>query len=630
MFAKACRTLRLGMALLALSLGAPASFAAGQPAEEASPTPVADTPIEVGPNGKVGSRARTQKKVESAVIGTVGGLLGLHGGGGSSDGPQVATCKVSDREMTLFTDPASGVSLKAAAKRVRDKVVVFAQVVSSPDHGTFQTGFLRDVEGRRAAPRDVNICALWGEWSLSVSWTRSSYVNDQQVSHDAGGWTRSGEFSLPGEVSNADRPDGLWRRLGFSNASYGAREIAMTWDLPAAELAKGPLDLVIHVTRPGLDPVITTPFRLKLGEPGGVLTITQADEPRRDRSQQAFIPAEVVIALSDTGPLAALEKRFGLKTLEQYSSELGGVTLVRLHITDGREVPLVVAALAADPSVLSAQPNQVFELTKGENGPLGYAPARMELTRAHKLARGDKVLVAVLDSGVDASHPELQGVIAGSFDALGGPGAAHGHGTATAALIAGHARLTGAAPGARILTARVFDSGPNARGTSFNILKGLDWAVAKGARVINMSFAGPPDPALHRALEGAWKRGVVLVAAAGNGGPKSPPLYPGADPRVIAVTATDERDHIYSASNRGGYIGVAAPGVDLLVAAPQGGYVIGSGTSFSSAEVSGVVALMLERKPKLSPDQVRALLMSTGRPVEGVKLVDAFKAVSGN
>ncbi len=250
---------------------------------------------------------------------------------------------------------------------------------------------------------------------------------------------------------------------------------------------------------------------------------------------------------------------------------------------------------------------------------------------------GDNVLVAVIDSGIDVSHPELDGAIAASFDTLDGPRAPHSHGTAIAGLIAAHAKLMGAAPAAHILAVRAFDqAGPRAEGSTFNILKGLDWAAVTGARVINMSFAGPSDPALHRGLEGAFRNGIVLIAAAGNAGPKSPPLYPAADPSVIAVTATDAEDKFFAASNRGRYIAVAAPGVDILVAAPGGRYQLSSGTSFSAAEVSGIAALMIERKPDLSPDAVRRILLATGKALPaqgrgvqfGARLPDAYQALA--
>ena len=106
---------------------------------------------------------------------------------------------------------------------------------------------------------------------------------------------------------------------------------------------------------------------------------------------------------------------------------------------------------------------------------------------------------------------------------------------------------------------------------------------------------------IERRLADARARGIILVAAAGNAGPNSPPLFPAADPNVIAVTATDEDDRIFRAANRGNHIAVAAPGVDLWLPTLDGDYRMTSGTSFAAAEVSGVIALMLERNPSLTP-----------------------------
>ena len=183
---------------------------------------------------------------------------------------------------------------------------------------------------------------------------------------------------------------------------------------------------------------------------------------------------------------------------------------------------------------------------------------------------------------------------------------------------------------------RAFDpTDAGAEGTTFNIMKGLDWAATHGARVINMSFAGPADPALHRSLDAAYKKGIVLVAAAGNAGAKSPPLYPAADANVIAVSATDADDKLFEASNRGRHIAIAAPGAQLLVAIPNGGYEVASGTSFSAAEISGIVALMLERNDSLAPAKVRAILQATAKDLGpkgpdamfGAGLADAYAAV---
>ncbi|HEY2111170.1 MAG TPA: S8 family serine peptidase, partial [Dongiaceae bacterium] len=165
--------------------------------------------------------------------------------------------------------------------------------------------------------------------------------------------------------------------------------------------------------------------------------------------------------------------------------------------------------------------------------------------------------------------------------------------------------------------------------------QGLDWAASKGVRVINMSFAGPRDPSMERALKNAHDKGIVLIAAAGNAGPKSPPLYPGADPSVIAVTATDANDKIFSGANRGRYIAVAAPGVDILVPAPEDTYQLTTGTSVSSAEVSGIVALLLERNPNLTPEDIRKILTTSAKHPGtkerdddfGSGLVDPSKAI---
>ncbi len=334
-------------------------------------------------------------------------------------------------------------------------------------------------------------------------------------------------------------------------------------------------------------------------------------------------------------------RRGGLQLLERFDSTLTGTTFLRARIVNGRSTPVEVKALSADPLVISVQPDFIFELAAAKRAaaphtaatPLQYAAEKLHLSQAHKFARGDHVLIAVIDTGVDANHPELKDAVVGNFDALAGAPGAQGHGTGVAGAIAAHGKLLGTAPDAKILAVRAFDP-TNLRGVTFHILKGLDWSVAHGARVVNMSFAGPQDAALHRALEKAYRKGVVLVAAAGNAGPKSPPLFPAADPAVIAVTATDVRDRLYSAANRGTYVAVAAPGVEVLEASPQGGYQLQSGTSFSAAEVSGVVALMLQRKPAMTPNEVRAALIATSIALpdapgqEHLRLVNAFKAVS--
>jgi subtilisin family serine protease len=266
-----------------------------------------------------------------------------------------------------------------------------------------------------------------------------------------------------------------------------------------------------------------------------------------------------------------------------------------------------------------------------------YAVAQLRLPQAHAIARGMNVTIAVIDSGVDARHPELANSVADVFDALGSKEGPHVHGTGVAGAIVAHGKLMGSAPEARLLAIRAFGLGAGgAESTSFVILKALDYAAEHGAQIINMSFAGPKDPMIERGVAATASRGILMVAAAGNAGAKSPPLYPAANPNVIAVSGTDAQEKLFTASNRGNHIAIAAPGADIFLPAPDEKYQITSGTSFSAAYISGVAALMLERNPALKPADLRAILTKTARDLGapgrddlfGAGEADAFAAVS--
>ncbi|MGZ5875526.1 MAG: S8 family serine peptidase [Bradyrhizobium sp.] len=375
----------------------------------------------------------------------------------------------------------------------------------------------------------------------------------------------------------------------------------------------------------------------------------RGNDARRDTPQMPLNPraianeivAEIDGALSDA-QADALARRHGLTRLESQNLPLVGGTIGLFRIAGRRTVETVSRELGADNSVRSVQPNfryflqdQNTELTEGH--PAQYANARLRLPQAHQLAHGANVTIAVIDSGIDVRHPEFAGATIASFDARGSKEGPHDHGTGVAGAIVSHARLMGSAPAARILAIRAFGAAPKgAESTSYVILKGLDYAAAHGAQIVNMSFAGPNDALIERALTALAARNIVMVAAAGNAGPKSPPLYPAANTNVIAVSASDAQDKLFAASNRGGYIALSAPGVEIFLPAPGEKYQMTSGTSFSAAYISGLAAMMLERNPALKPDEVRAILMKTARDLGppgrddqfGAGEADAFAAVS--
>ena len=287
-----------------------------------------------------------------------------------------------------------------------------------------------------------------------------------------------------------------------------------------------------------------------------------------------------VIAEVDSSQADDLARRHRLRLIGSQDVPLVGSAFSLFGIADRRSAETVRTELAADASVRSVQLNFRYVLqdqksVPAEGDPAQYALTKLRLPEAHALSRGANVTVAVIDSGIDVAHPELKDAIAESFDALGGKEGSkqgpHVHGTGIAGAIVSHARLMGSAPKARILAIRAFGAAANgAESTSFVILKSLDFAASHGAQIVNMSFAGPKDPLVERGIAAAATKGMVLVAASGNAGPKSPPLYPAANPDVIAVSATDAHDRLFPASNRGGHIALAAPGVDIFLPAPDG------------------------------------------------------------
>ena len=150
-----------------------------------------------------------------------------------------------------------------------------------------------------------------------------------------------------------------------------------------------------------------------------------------------------------------------------------------------------------------------------------------------------------------------------------------------------------------------------------------------------MSFAGPYDPLLSHALKKAHDKGILLVAAAGNAGPQSPPLYPAADENVIAVTAVDENDKLLPQANQGPHVALAAPGVNSSSPHQRGAYGFTTGTSVATAHVSGVAALIIERDPGIQVSALEELLYSTARDLGpkgrdnqfGYGLVDPLRAL---
>jgi Subtilase family len=388
------------------------------------------------------------------------------------------------------------------------------------------------------------------------------------------------------------------------------------------------------------------PVRLLPGE-RGFTAVPPVNETR-------LVSSEVVFRVGPNVSPQALQaamQRHGLTPISSENVGLAGGTLYHFRVASGRPVGQVIRALEAD-NIGIPSANYTFTLTQERNEqpaneqpaneqPANEQPAdeqpaaedsdlagrnekgaseqyvvnKLQLAEVHKVATGRGVLVAVVDSAIDMNHPDLAGAFVEQYDAVGRREKPHFHGTGMVGAIAAHHRLMGIAPEARILAIQAFSgtTRQSPEATTKQILAGLDWAVRKGARVINMSFAGPYDPMLALAMKNAHAKGVVLIAASGNLGPKSPPLYPAADPNVIAVTAVDENDRLFAQAVRGPHVAIAAPGVDVMVPAPEETYQLTTGTSVAAAHVSGVAALLIERHPNVDAATILEVLTSTAQ-----------------
>lgn len=248
---------------------------------------------------------------------------------------------------------------------------------------------------------------------------------------------------------------------------------------------------------------------------------------------------------------------------------------------------------------MERKPEEISSIIRAQTP--SYSHTVIDIKKLWELAptRGRGVKVAVLDTGVDKDHFDLAGQVVLEKDftnSSSGPRDRQGHGTHCSGIVAAKDNdngVVGVAPEAKIINGKVL--GDNGSGSSSGIARGIQWAADNGADVISLSLGGPsPDPETRAAIQYAVKKGVVVVAAAGNEGPADGTVgYPGAYDEVICVASSNKDGRISSFSSRGRQVDIAAPGEAIVSTYPNDRLATLSGTSMATPFVAGAVAVIL-------------------------------------
>jgi thermitase len=380
-------------------------------------------------------------------------------------------------------------------------------------------------------------------------------------------------------------------------------------------------------------------------------------------------PGEILVALrtgTSTRMKATadrLNKKFGTQ-LEDSITQTDTILLKTNNEADTSEIIKKINS-SKDADVQLAGPNYKVYAMMDINDPMStdqYALDRVQARQAWDITEGDpETIIAIVDTGIDLTHPDLKDKLLPGFSALKDKvddhnqtkgGDDNGHGTHCAGIAAGIGNngqgISGMAHKNKVIPVRVL--GGAGSGSLFSIAKGIDWAATSGAKVISMSLGGPSsamDMVVDRAVQKALKNNVSVVAAMGNSG-KEEHSVPACLKGVIAVGATDSTDKKASFSTWGDNISVSAPGVQILSTMPtypvflteeygiSQNYAKLSGTSMATPAVSGIVGLLRSQFPNLNVAQVKEKLQNSTDDqgaagfdkLYGFGRVNAFKAVS--
>lgn len=327
---------------------------------------------------------------------------------------------------------------------------------------------------------------------------------------------------------------------------------------------------------------------------------------------------------------AAVARDHQLDLMEDWAMPALSIDCYRMRLPAGVAAAPVLEALSRDRRIEWAQLIQDFAAQGGSDPLYRMQPVASpwQLDQARKVATGRKVMVAVIDSGIQSDHPDLAGQVVVEENFVDNQKyVAELHGTAVAGVIAARAGngvgIEGVAPDARLMALRAcWQSASATRCNSFTLAKALHFALSNGAQIINLSLSGPPDRLLLQLVELAQARGIRVVGAVDPARPDGG--FPANTPGVFAV-ASD------GAAPRAGVHALLAPGNDIPTTMPGGRWGVVAGSSYAAAHVSGMLALLEELKPQLAAGRLRkAIVLNQGSvPLTGIDLCATILRISG-
>lgn len=322
-----------------------------------------------------------------------------------------------------------------------------------------------------------------------------------------------------------------------------------------------------------------------------------------------------------------LAQRNDILTSGEFPLPSIGVDCLVYKVPDRENLGKVIQQLHADSRVALVQENQVFEGIQSrvseEFSAISYAPKLIHADTAHDLATGKGIHIAVVDTGAEKDHPDFKDQLLETVNFVDGSDYAFTHdrhGTSVTGVIVARANdgvgIYGIAPNAKVSVLKACwypeTSDAKAQCSSWSLAKALDAAISKKARIINLSLAGPHDALLNKLLETAHNRGINIVAASLE--KQQQPGFPAELPFAIPVISTGPDGQVEQPAWLPQFPNaVVAPGIEILTTVPNDGYDFVSGSSLAAAHVSGIIALLLEVKPNLSPDQIKKLLLRNGK-----------------